>query len=329
MPLTLLVYEHVTGGGMLADSPPAGLVHEADRMVRTLLAEVAALPLEVVTTRDPRLPPVPGARTVFATAGDGPFGAYRRALPLVDLAWPTAPESGGALASLGRLTLAAGRRLVGSAPEAVAIAGSKAATAERLAHAGVTVAATFRDPASLTPHPGPWVVKPDDGAGAEGVRRVAGWAEACRALEAGDGALVAQPWLEGEARSLSLLVTGAAVELLAINRQRMLPDGEGLRLAALEVNAVPDTGGRHARLAAAVARALPGLAGYVGVDFIATGTGPVVLEVNPRLTTSYCGLPAALGHNIAARILGMAQPAGLVPAPGRVELLDLEPGHVS
>ena len=56
--------------------------------------------------------------------------------------------------------------------------------------------------------------------------------------------------------------------------------------------------------------AIPGLWGYVGVDLMLAKEGPVVLEINPRLTTSYCGLRRALGINTAAMVLDLLRTGG-------------------
>ena len=65
-----------------------------------------------------------------------------------------------------------------------------------------------------------------------------------------------------------------------------------------------------------IAAAIPGLWGYVGVDLIDTPAGPVVLEINPRLTTSYCGLGGVLGVNLAALVVGLlGSEPGLPPVP--------------
>jgi len=45
--------------------------------------------------------------------------------------------------------------------------------------------------------------------------------------------------------------------------------------------------------------ALPGLRGHVGVDLVVAPDRCVVIEVNPRLTTSYVGLRRALRANLA------------------------------
>src|SRR5690606_3678108 len=60
------------------------------------------------------------------------------------------------------------------------------------------------------------------------------------------------------------------------------------------------------RLAQKIARSLPDLAGYVGVDLMVVNDDRLrleVLEINPRLTTSYVGLRAATGTNVAGLIL--------------------------
>jgi predicted ATP-grasp superfamily ATP-dependent carboligase len=60
---------------------------------------------------------------------------------------------------------------------------------------------------------------------------------------------------------------------------------------------------RAAELARRAARALPKTTGYIGIDLVLgndpRASGDVVIEVNPRLTTSYVGLRAAALGNIA------------------------------
>ncbi|MEE9396862.1 MAG: ATP-grasp domain-containing protein, partial [Methylococcales bacterium] len=59
-------------------------------------------------------------------------------------------------------------------------------------------------------------------------------------------------------------------------------------------------------LANGVAATFPGLWGYVGVDFLFADNQLLVLEVNPRLTTSYAGLSQTIGYNPARKVLAMA-----------------------
>ena len=102
-----------------------------------------------------------------------------------------------------------------------------------------------------------------------------------------------------------MLCCDGRARLLACNRQKVRIAGGAFRFDGVSVNAIADRDGRYAELASRVGRALPGLWGYCGVDFIETADGPVVIEVNPRLTTSYAGLHRAIGQNPAQLVLGL------------------------
>lgn len=330
--MRVFAFEHFSGGGLAGRPLPASLAREGDLMLRTLAAELAEVPdVAVVVSRDPRLPPIPGCVIVWPEPAERPLDLYRRGLAECDAAWPTASESGGMLEQLANATLDARRTLLGCRPEAVALAASKRATAELLGERGVDVVPTYALPDPIPPLPGRWVVKPDDGAGCEDTIVVGSAAEAVARLAAAPGRLVAQPWIEGDAVSLSLLCARGACRLLAANRQEIAVEDGQVSLQAIQVNGVRDDGGRLSRVAERVAAAVPGLWGYVGVDLVLTERGPVVLEINPRLTTSYAALRQARGVNTAALVLGLVGSAGplpaLGPAAGATAEIRLEPAH--
>jgi predicted ATP-grasp superfamily ATP-dependent carboligase len=72
----------------------------------------------------------------------------------------------------------------------------------------------------------------------------------------------------------------------------------------------PQLDSRARRLALAAVGVLPLPRGYVGVDLIlgdpADDSGDRVIEINPRLTTSYVGLRRLSRTNLAAAILAVA-----------------------
>jgi predicted ATP-grasp superfamily ATP-dependent carboligase len=313
--MRVFAFEFFSGGGLLDRPLPASLAREGDLMLRTLVGELGRVAgVEVVASRDPRLPPLDGCETLRPRAGETLDELFSRGVAAADAVWPTAPEGAGTLERLASMVDGGGRTLLGSTCGAIRVAASKRETAHRLAEAGVPVVPTRGGDDALPALPGPWVLKPDDGAGCEGLELVTGWAEAGRRL-AGATALVAQPWIEGEAWSLSLLCAPGGAHLLACNRQRLRWNAGTLRLESIVANARPPADPRVPALGAAVAAAIPGLRGYVGVDFLLGPDGPLVLEVNPRLTTSYCGLPAALGRNVAALVLELHR-TGNLPSPG-------------
>jgi predicted ATP-grasp superfamily ATP-dependent carboligase len=329
--MRIFVYEHFTGGGLAGELLAPSLAHEGDLMARALVEDLADLPgITVVASRDQRLGPLAGAEQLVPLAGEDPRSLFRRGLAAADAAWPTAPETDGILELLARETLDQRKLLIGCHPEAVRLASSKRATAAALREAGIPVVPTFGADEPIPPLPGRWVVKPDDGAGCEDTVLVEDWEAARRMLGAAPGR-IAQPWIDGEALSLSLVCTDGIGQLLSCNRQWIRLAGDRVSLEGISVNAIPDPHGEFARLAQLVAAAILGLQGYVGIDLIRTSQGLVLLEINPRLTTSYAGLRGALEVNPAAAVLAMLgfgpEPEPWPPDGSTAVDLDLEACH--
>ncbi|MFM8330061.1 MAG: ATP-grasp domain-containing protein, partial [Candidatus Methylumidiphilus sp.] len=195
---------------------------------------------------------------------------------------------------------------------AVRVAASKQATARRLAAQGMPVVPTLAL-AEIAHWPdGPLVIKPDDGAGCEGAAIIRDPAQ--RPDASAHAKLVMQPLLTGEALSLSAIFAQGQARLLCVNRQMIEQTATGFRLQGCQVNAYADPGRHWQTLAEGVARALPDLWGYAGIDLILTSDGPVILEINPRLTTSYAAIHAATGENPAAAVLELLR-TGQLPNP--------------
>lgn len=312
--MRVFAFEFFSGGGLLGQPLPATLAREGDLMLGTLVRELASIDgVHVLASRDPRLPPIPGCEMLLPSPGEGAGELFARGVEWADAVWPTAPEGGATLERLVASVTAAGRTLLTCTPEAIHLASSKLTTSRALAARGIPAVPTFGPSDAIPSLPGPWVVKPDDGAGCDGLERLDDYVEAELRIRSA-GHLVAQPWIEGEPWSLSLLCGGGRARLLACNRQRLTWRTGRLRLDGLAVNARPPADPWVHRLGAEITSAIEGLWGYVGVDFLLRPDGPLVLEVNPRLTTSYCGLPTALGRNVAEMVLELRR-SGALPAP--------------
>ena len=222
-----------------------------------------------------------------------------------DAVWVVAPETDGLLGQLQACVDPA--RWLGCDAASIKLASAKRATLLHLAEAGFTTPLAFEH----APEIRRWVVKPDDGAGAVDTRvhasADAAWDDWTQRSRSGR-AMAVEPWVEGEALSLSLLCRAGRTELLSVNRQRLSIDADGLlRYAGVDVNVLPLADARGALLAALATRvggALPGLRGFIGIDLVwHAQRGPVLIEVNPRVTCAYVGLSEALGRNLAADVI--------------------------
>jgi predicted ATP-grasp superfamily ATP-dependent carboligase len=326
------VFEFICGGGLTGVPLPQRMALEADLMLCAVVGDLLALPgVEVSFARDTRLPlPAPertrGARVCWRRPDIEPAQALAREIGAADAVWPIAPETGGELERAAHAVLEADRVLLGPRPEAIRVAASKSATARQLARSGVEVVPCFAPGSSWPVIDGPWVVKPDDGAGCVDTRIFAGGVAAAQAIGDAPGHLIAQPWIAGDAGSLCVLSAGGATEVASVNRQHVRLDRGRVEVVSIEVNCAAVTPPLET-LAARVAAAIPGLDGYFGIDYIEACSGPVVLEVNPRVTSSYAGLGPALELNAAewalAAAMGRQIPSGRMHR-GRTITLNME-----
>jgi predicted ATP-grasp superfamily ATP-dependent carboligase len=346
-----LVFEYITGGGLLAEPLPPGLAREGGLMLEALLRDLADIPgVRPVALRDARLaaPPELAGRVewLWLSQGDDAEQRFREQITLADAVWPIAPETGGILENLCALVEAAGKPLLTSPAAAVRLTASKLDTLNRLGKHNVSAiptaplvvpplggdcAAIDRLKAGLRADDAPLVMKPDDGVGCEGTRIIATPDEWQAFLDHPPaGSYIAQPLLDGEALSFSALFATGRAYLLTCNRQHIVRRDGGFTLTGCGVNAAHEWRQEFESLAENIAAALPELWGYAGVDVIRSERGLTVLEVNPRLTTSYAGLRGALGVNPAALVLNLWQ-QGCLPEPpiyfSNVVEIPLESNH--
>jgi len=260
--------------------------------------------VDLSLTRDRRMAPLDlPVRIIPVTATESIWSQWEECVRQCDAVLPIAPETGGVLERLSRLVLASGKLLLGSAPEAIRIAASKIETAELLASHGISAVntVTVRDP---IPSAGDgWVVKPDDGAGCEHTYHFATLDSLRSRLPCAEENQIVQPYLPGIAASASLFCHEGSAWLLACNRQMVSCINGELRCNGIAVNALAGYADQIKPIMEQVARILPGLSGYVGIDLVFTARGPVVMEINPRLTTAYVGLRDCMAINPGALLL--------------------------
>jgi predicted ATP-grasp superfamily ATP-dependent carboligase len=330
--MRIFVHEFVTGGGFSGRAVPASLAREGLAMRTALLEDLVAIGRhEIFTTTDIRFATPAPSRVEVVTLPLGDTATFDQLLTSADAVWLVAPETDRCLERLAARVERKGKILLGSGAAVVRRASDKAGLPRRLARIGV------QHPETVTLEHGvdartaardlgyPVVLKPRRGAGSRGVQLSHNAWELRSALavlrcvpEMGSRSrdqenrdIVMQRYVRGTPASVSLLADGhGGAVALAVNAQRMSTTSRfsyrGGRtpldhpLAAEAMDAAIRT-----------CTALPGLRGYVGVDLVLTDAGPVVIEVNARLTTAYLGVRAVLDENVAA--LALAACDGTLP----------------
>ncbi len=157
--------------------------------------------------------------------------------------------------------------------------------------------------------PYPAVLKPNDGVGSLDtflIQNVNDWPQSA----ATDRVWRLEQYCHGTPVSVAALCGPRGIALLPPCRQHISADGRFQYLGG-EYPVERPLVRRACQLARRVLAALPDTVGYVGIDMILDETltprSDVVVDVNPRLTTSYIGLRRAASSNLADALLAVAR----------------------
>ncbi len=321
--MQVLISEFVCGGGWAEKDRPPSLIREGAAMLRAIVNDAARIPnLRVITTWDARLgaaPFGPGVIVHEVSSPDEEAETFTRIQQSADRVLVIAPEFDEILASRSRHL---GTQSAGSAPTAIRLCADKLALAAHFASAGVPTIPTqvFDFKISEKSLPFPIVVKPRDGAGSQSTyligsreelsERQVKWEQRGELQDA-----IWQPYFAGQPVSVAVFINPDPDQYDAcpVCEQTLSADGRfeyagGVVPARLERSVSEAV----QQLAIAACRSVPGLRGYIGVDMIVrdesrgANPSPIVVEINPRLTTSYLGLRRLAATNLAEQVLGLS-----------------------
>jgi tyramine---L-glutamate ligase len=305
----IFVCEFITGGGLCAEPLPKNLAKEGALMRDALLCDLAELPYEVCTTVDVRLRAPEHCECVAVRADDDIWHIWQTQFKAADVVFLIAPETDGVLHYLTQMAALKGALVLGCGLTSIAITSDKMATFLALKAAGIVTIDTF-NVAHWSKHEVlkrnmTWLAKPNDGAGCEAIVRFDDAENLMHWLAQNNkqSAHIIQPFIAGEAASISCIMQNGVAHLLSCNRQIIEYENHTLSLKGVVVNGMRAQWQAFEMVANKIAKALSDLAGYVGIDVIVDGDEIIVVEINPRLTTSYAGLRAATGQNVTELLI--------------------------
>ena len=114
---------------------------------------------------------------------------------------------------------------------------------------------------------------------------------------------IIQPYINGDDYSISIYFTKNNFYILTINKQILEYKNNRARLSSIIVNVEHPAYLKIINLISKIKDSIPGLYGFVGVDIITKGNDIFIIEINPRLTTSFIGIYDTIGINIIDLII--------------------------
>lgn len=333
--MRVFVFEFVCGGGWPGTSLETSLAREGQAMLAALVEDIAKIPgHQIVTTWDTRLGPCPlrncDVRLVNSAVDE--LTQFRELVRDSDAVWVIAPETNGELL---KRTLqfrlvndteaprSPTRRFLGSSDRAILLTSDKLPLATWLRERSIPTPETLpfnpADRATEAHWTGPTIIKRRDGAGSQDMFLVRDGFDLWNARhELGrlnePETFIQQPFIAGTALSVTLLIAddGSVLEVFPVAEQHFSDDGHfKYRGGRVPAEIPPDSARAVQQLAEQACRTLPGLTGYIGCDIVLPldrPLEPILIEINPRLTSSYLGYRQLNDDNIPARLLNPQTP---------------------
>ncbi|MGB7328934.1 MAG: ATP-grasp domain-containing protein [Rubripirellula sp.] len=309
--MRIFVGEYVCGGGLAGqtlDRIPSGLRREGAAMLKAVSADMSKI-AETVVPLDPRFDSLTldVAEKVTMDPGALLWNQWIEAAKTCDAALIIAPESDGVLAKAVAMLRAGGVDVIAGSGDFLRVASDKLLTAKSLFAAGVAhpMYMALSDKRFLKPLKEfqRFVVKPRDGCGTKEIKKFDCFADAQAALESNQ---LLQAWMPGRAISIAMVASDTQTVFLPAVSQGLSDD-----TCEYEGGQGPLADDAQRRAAALATRAIaampPTVRGFIGLDLL-LGDRPsedFVIEINPRLTTSYVGLRRMINNNLAALLFDL------------------------
>ncbi|MFQ6134619.1 MAG: ATP-grasp domain-containing protein [Nitrososphaerales archaeon] len=323
--MKVAIFEYASGGGLQGRPIPHNILCEGYSMLKTATEDFQSAGYTVTSLLDSRSPLLQSHLNADEVVKVSPTYSVQRALndtlKSSDLSLIIAPETDGILSSLVRMGRSSTASL-NSTPDSIDLVSDKAKLAAALHRNGFSTPETRclsieegvgeaeRVAEELL---GRVIVKPVDGVGCEDlsiVKDAAQMRQAVKKILRGGQMerFMIQKFVEGLPASVSLISNGVEVRPVSLNLQQLSlnpPPEPSCYLGGVVPLLHPDMEEAFGVAKRAV-ELFRGLRGYVGVDMVLSSSGPLILEINPRLTVSYVGLKRVSKVNLAEAMVKSA-----------------------
>jgi len=320
----LFIFEFISGGGFNKENIPSSLFCEGYGMLKSIIEDFSLIGFKISTLLDNRIHFLRNDLNVKNIKFIHPSEDYNEKFSELaennDFILIIAPEFDNILYNLNKIVEKLGKENLGVNLEAIDLGTHKLKTYKFFNENHVNTPITFKIPwkentldidfikDKMEELGTSIIIKPEDGVGAESIFIIDNLKELndfiirFNTIEDKSDNYILQEFIKGENLSISLIGTGENPIILSINSQIINLDKKNKTLQYL--------GGftpikNFKKLKKLIQKELNKLnfsnfCGYFGIDFILEKSGKInLIEINPRLTTSYLGIKKATEKNLA------------------------------
>ncbi|MCP8317531.1 MAG: ATP-grasp domain-containing protein [archaeon] len=317
------IFEYVSGGGFLDRNLPSSILSEGYGMLCSALSDFKEAGYQTYTLLDSRLalfqPPLRADRIHLAKSQEELKIKFMDLLRDADISLLIAPESEGILAKFLSLSEELDIDSLNCTISSISAVCNKLRLYEKLKENGLSVPKTnkviieenIEKAQKIVENIGfPIIIKPIEGIGCYGLSFVKTFSQLPLAIskikeEARTNTYLIQEFVKGIHASVSLISNGKKAIPLTLNLQ-MIALNPPNKTSSYIGGIVPfdhELKEKAFHIAKRAVELFKGLRGYVGVDLVLSKSGPVLIEINPRLTVSYIGLKRVSNLNLAKAMI--------------------------
>jgi len=318
--LRLLIYEFVSGGGFCGKPIPPSILSEGFGMLRTITSDSNAAGHTVTTVLDRRIAEFnPPLEAEYKIAFGEAVNAIHESAESTDATYVIAPESNKTLRNLVESIEQKNVQSLNCRSNAIQKVSDKTVLQKHAEAIGIATPKTLAFSAednletvvqAVTEGIGyPAVVKPADAAACEGLSIVTNKNQVANAIneitKSASAKFIVQELTQGIPASVTLISNGSEALPISLNEQNVSLKSPK-QASTYNGGTVPlDNPLKEKAFATAkkFVESIKGLRGYIGVDLVLADKEPVLVEANPRLTTSYIGLQKVTNLNLAQTII--------------------------
>jgi len=321
--LKVAILEYLSGGGFLERTLPSSILSEGYSMLSSILSDFKNAGYWTSTILDSRLaifqPPLKANKSYIVNSRREFKTKFGDLLKYADASFLIAPESNGILIDLLSLSEEMGVTSLNCTINSIKAVCNKLELYKKLDKNNlpipktrhITVEERVEKAQDVAIKIGfPLIMKPTESLGCCGLsilREVSNVQSAINKIrkEAEASSYLIQKFIRGIHASVSLISNGKRAMPLTLNLQ-IISLQQPNKISNYIGGVIPldhtlrEDAFQTARKAVELFR---GLKGYVGVDIILSKNGPVLIEINPRLTVSYIGLRKVSNLNLAKMIV--------------------------
>tara|TARA_Y100000816_G_C26032430_1_gene540526 strand:+ start:123 stop:1073 length:951 start_codon:yes stop_codon:yes gene_type:complete len=288
----ILIYEHFTGGGLLNEDLSSDLMNDAKLILLSIMASCdRSYNYDYNYFLDYRLTDYRTDRSIITNESEDLYNLSL--IKKYDYILPILPEIDSNLSNYVKFIEKNNIKKVISDTRTIDICSDKLIFYEYMTKHTIPVIPTYKS-LNFKNRSDKYILKDRLGAGCSYVRLT----KKNELEEYYSENMIVQPFIDGDHYSLSVFFSKSNFRLLTINKQNIGTTNCMLSLKSLIINVNQNLYLDILPIISNIKNSLPGLFGFVGIDFLLRGRQIYIVEINPRLTTSFSGLYETIGCNM-------------------------------